>query len=102
MRILKNFFFTPRMIMFNLVLALFILTGCAEKKENDEMENLTTTNEDYEEAINDSPLMNGDISKLDELIKKGQEELEKGNLEAAQEYADSAESLEAKIEGYTE
>jgi hypothetical protein len=46
--------------------------------------------------------MSGGISKLDELIKKGQKELEKGNLEAAQEYAVSAESLKAKIEGYTE
>lgn len=101
MKNFNDYFSRGKIIAVYFVLSLFIFTGCAEENVSDEIEDLTTTTEDYEEAMEDSPIRNGDISKLDELIKKGEEELEKGNLKAAQEYADSAESLVKKIEGYT-
>ena len=99
MKNFNDYFSRGKIIAVYFVLSLFIFTGCAEENVNGEMEDLTTTTEDYEEAMEDSPIRNGDISKLDELIKKGEEELEKNNLKAAQEYAENAERIVKKNEG---
>ena len=51
MKNFNDYFSRGKIIAVYFVLSLFIFTGCAEENVNGEMEDLTTTTEDYEEVF---------------------------------------------------